>query len=42
MKKIEDGETRRRFLVRLALGLSGLSAIAAGLPVLASFLHPCW
>lgn len=40
MKESKPNNTRRKFLIRLGLGLSGLSALYAGLPVLASVFAP--
>jgi hypothetical protein len=40
MKEIKTDEKRRRFLVKLSLGLAGLSAAVAGVPVLSALLAP--
>ncbi|MBS1605337.1 MAG: Rieske 2Fe-2S domain-containing protein, partial [Bacteroidetes bacterium] len=40
MNEIRTDEGRRKFLIKLALGMAGISAIAASVPVLASFFAP--
>ena len=39
-KRERPEENRRRFLIRLSLGLSGLSAFIAGIPVISALLAP--
>lgn len=36
----DPDRTRRRFLIKLSLGLSALSALAAGIPVISALLAP--
>jgi len=40
MNENKAGETRRSFIIKLTLGLSALSAIVAGIPVISALLAP--